>query len=362
MNAFGGISGRVLGAAVVSLSLGVGLVPGSAAARGTGQDGAAAPPPVRTVNPAKLRRGPDAAIPYLQDGWIHSGGKRVRVRVPHERGRQVLLGRSGSAWVVASWRNARLRVHRIRSGQAPTRVPGLASRGGALLSRGGAQIVLTYFDRGGGNVFVHRMSDGKKVDSNFTGLNWQPFDAADGHVLLHRDDEEPPWEPFAADWVPGGGDRRLGTGMNAGFLRQDVVFVEAARASRAHGPTSISSPGTPAWTADFTALAVSPDGQLVIGTGPRLVRKRAVLQVRRMSDGVVLQQFSYGRVFPPGEGWGPSAADQTVRFETDTRFVFQFSAGGRSRLVRCATSGRCARASDTGGGITTSFERFMWRW
>lgn len=361
MKSLGGIRGRAFAAVVVSLSLGAGLAPGAATARGPAQDGAAAPPPVRTVDPAKLRRGPDAGVPYLQDGRIHAAGKRIRVRVPHDSGRQVLLGRSGNAWIVASSKDRRLRVHRIRSGQAPTLVPRTRMNGrgvGARLSRGGGQILLTRYDRGGATVIVRRMSDGREVDSSYTGLYHQAFDAADGRVLLHR--ETPEYESYAADWIPGGSDRRLGTGLNAGFLRQGVVFVQAAPESEEFGPTSVSSPGAPAWSARFAALAVSPDGELVIGTGPRLVRNRAVLQVRRMSDGAVLQQFSYGRVIQSGEYWWLGEGEQTARFESNTKFVFQFSKGGKSRLVRCTTSGRCAKASGAGGGISTSFERFMW--
>lgn len=339
-------------------------------------DAAAAPPPVRTINPAKLNRGPDAAFAHLQDGWIRTDGRRIRVKVPADKGRQVLLGRSGGAWIVASWTKkkrggATVQVHRIRAGKKPVLMPWAGLRGsgvGIRLSRDGSQLLLSVGSRGGLDLWVLRTSDGSEIATDSTGpsLYAQPYDAAAGRVLLHRQRMGTPDETYASDWTPGtGADRRVGPGLNAGFLRQDVVFVGPAPQPPgpfAYGPTAISSPGTPAWSARFTALAVSPDKQLVIGTGPRLVKRRAVLQVRRMSDGKVLQQLSYGELWPKGAAdlWTPQSADQTARFETSSRFVFEFTAGGKSRLVRCTTAGRCAKASGAGGGVSAAYELVQW--
>ncbi|GGD29921.1 hypothetical protein GCM10007231_31770 [Nocardioides daphniae] len=329
-------------------------------------EAAAAPPPVRTIDPARLRRGPDATFAHLQDGWIHAGGRRIRVKVRADKGRQVLLGRSDGAWIVASWTKKRrggatVRVHRIRAGRAPVPMPWAGLRGsgvGIRLSRDGQQVLLTVGSRGGLDLWVLRTRDGAEIATDTTGpsLCTQPYDAAGGRVLLHRQPAGEPDVTYAADWAPATGtDRRLGPGLNAGFLRQDVVFVGPAPGTPgpyAYGPTSISAPGTPAWSARFTALAVSPDKKLVIGTGPRRVKRRAVLQVRRMSDGKILQQLAYGA---PGQ-----VADQTARFETSSRFVFELTTRGRSRLVRCTTAGKCARASDAGGPLSASHELVQW--
>ena len=375
MSTLGGNLGR--GCAGAAIVLVAGLVPGAHVAQGATSPPlsarSAAPPstaspaaplpPVRIVDPAKLKRGPDAAFAHLQDGRIHVRGARLRVRVPHTAGRQILLGRSGADWLVASAKGERLRVDRIRLGQPPRLVPRSRLRGqgvGIRLSREGERLLFTYYDRGGATVTVRRVADGRRVGRDYTGLYHQAFDAADAHVLLHREDAET-YEAYAADWVPGGGgDRRLGTGLNAGFLRRDVVFVQDGAESRRFGPTSVSSPAAPAWSARFAALAISPDASLVIGTGPRLVGRRQVLQVRRMSDGTVLQQFGYGRAVPRQEYWSIGDAEQTARFESDTHFVFELVTAGRSRLIRCSTAGRCAKASGPGGGVSVSFEQFMW--
>ncbi|MFC6696960.1 hypothetical protein [Nocardioides daphniae] len=364
MNALGGSTARAVAAAVVSLSLGVALAPVSATAHAS--EGAAPAPPVRTIDPAKLRRGPDATIPFLQDGRIHAGGKTVRVRVPFTKGRQALLGRSGNAWLVASYRKGYLRVHRVRANRAPQLLPGSRTRQfggefyGIRVSRDGTRLLRTRYDRGGATVVVTRTVDGAPVDDYYTTYYSQPYDADAGRVLLHKEDETT-YEVFAADWRPGSDDDRvLGSLMNAGFYRRDLAFVQDGVDTYRFGPTAISAPGAPAWSARFAALDVSPDGSLVLGVGPRLVRKRAVLQVRRMSDGKVLQQFSYGKVVDPGDWSISDTNEQTARFESDTRFVFQFSKAGRSRLVRCTTSGRCAKASDAGSNVSITFERFMW--
>lgn len=352
----------------VNLVLVVGLfgAPASGAVAGPGGAGGdrTALPDVRTVDPARLRRGADAAFPFLQGRRIHVGGRTVRVRLRAERGRRALLGRSDGAWIVASQHERRLRVHRVRRGRAPQAVPRSRLRGhgvSARLSRDGGQLLLTHWDRGGATVTVRSTSDGALVDRDYTGTYHVAVDAADGHALLLREAPEDDYETYAADWVPGEGtSTRLGTGLNAGFLRQGVVFVQAGEGSPRYGPTSIESPADPAWSARFVARSVSPDGTLVIGTGPRLVDRRAVLQVRRVSDGTVLQQFAYGAVVPRGDYWNPLGSEATARFETDTRFVFEFVTGRKSRLVRCSTAGRCARASGAGARVSAAFEPFMW--
>lgn len=356
-----------VGHAVTAVTAGtVGTVGGAADAAIEVSAAARKAPGVRRLAPGKLRRARNARIPFLQDGWVDAGGTRFRTRLPRQR-HQVLLGRSGNGWLVANGRKGRLQVHRVRPGRAPVLVPGSRLHGGLIsvrVSRDGAHLVSADFERESSTYEVRRVSDGQRVDLHVTStqVGEVPFDAADGHVLMLREAGDlPPREEYAADWEVGGEDRRLGSGMIAGFLRRDTAFVAAPEGTRRYGPTSISTPGEPAWSARFAPLAISPDRRLVLGTGPRLVHRRQVLQVRRMSDGKVLRQYSYGRVIRPREFWsfdGDTA--QTARFEGNRRFVFELAAGGRARLVRCTMAGRCVQASRTGGGVSTTYERFRW--
>lgn len=337
----------------------------SSGATGQAAASAGAPPPVRTVVPARLRRGVDARVPFLQDGRITAGRTRFRTRLPL-RLHQELLGRSGESWLVADGPDRRVRVHLVRPGQPPQLVPRSRLVGGLIgvrASRDGEWLVSSRFERESTSYAVRRVSDGVRVGAygGSTQLGELPYDAADGHVLMVRElGDLPPRELYAVDWEVGVGERRLGSDVVAGFLRRDVVFVTGA-GPRRFGPTSIAEPGVPAWSARFAALDLSPDASLVLGVGPRLVRGRPVLQVRRMSDGAVLQQLSYGRKITKGEYWAfDYQPAQTARFEGNRRFVFEFASGGRAVLVRCTTTGRCVRASRTGGGISFPHERSRW--
>lgn len=326
----------------------------------------AAAPKVRTVVPARLKRGANARIPYVQDGWIHAGGKRFRTGLPEGR-RQVLLGRSDGSWLVANGRKGVLRVHRVRPGRAAMQVPKSRMFGsliGVRLSRDGEFWVNSRFDRSGSTYTVRRADDGTRVADYWasSAVYWTPYDAADGHVLMvGQADEGEPQPTYAADWEFGVGERRLGSGLLGGFLRRDVVFLEDAPDSGRYGPTAISAPSTPEWSARFAPLDLSPSGELVLGVGPSLVRQRQVLQVRRMSDGRVTRQFSFGRVIGKKESWAfDGQVAQTARFETNRKVVFEFASAGRAVLVRCTLTGGCARASRTGGALSTTYEGGRW--
>ena len=116
----------------------------------------------RTIDPRKLDRGPDAAVDHLQDGVIHAAdGTTVRVGIPHGRQRIALLGAVGTAWAVATWRAdpssgpGVATVDLVRRGAPPVRVPRSRtayyadSYVGFRLSRDGAQLMTTTYDRGG---------------------------------------------------------------------------------------------------------------------------------------------------------------------------------------------------------------------
>lgn len=324
---------------------------------------------VEHPKPNSLARGADAALPYLQDGRIHAKGRATPVVVPYDGERQVLLGRSGEDQLVASGKDGVISVHRIRRGQAPRLVP----RGrddynptkslGVLLARGGGRLLWTEFPRYGSRTLVRRVRDGHLFKDDETDgeifTSGLPFDAAEGRVLIEgaingNDGND---VVGTAVWRPGIAMRVVHhRGISGGFLNRDVMFVEDGR--RHYGPTSISAPGTPAWSDRFTPLDLSPSAKRVLGVATKQVRGRDVLQVRRMSDGKVLRSWTYGRRSVKG---APAfAQEQTARFETNAKVVFEVTRAGESALVRCRVSGSCRRASALGGPVSFGREKFVW--
>jgi hypothetical protein len=138
------------------------------------------------------------------------------------------------------------------------------------------------------------------------------------------------------------------------------MFVRTT--GRLYGPTSISAPATPAWSQPFSPLAVSPDGQTVAGL--RIARSGfdspAVLDVRRMDDGDLLDSIAFGTRITMDNWSITSAHEQTVRWESSTKLVLQLGSSRGAVLVRCRIDGDCERASDLGGNISTPHESYMW--
>lgn len=318
---------------------------------------------VRTLRPADLPRGQDARIAWLQQGVIHTPeGKSIKVRIPHAKQRQSLLGISGEEYVVASWRKDVLRAHRVQRGSAPTRIPRLRFRYsqhdryyGLRLSRDGAQISRVWQDRAATALGVHDARTGKRVPKVPRFVDDLPLDFDAGHLVIRRSDQDV--TSRVQDWEPTVGARDLSTWATGAFLRHDVLFRGAPRT----GPTSISAPGPAPWRADFVPLDISPDGTLVLGTrGDVNWRAMKTLQLRRMSDGAVLQKFAYGQHLSTKELNQARGREQSARFETSKSFVFELTRPRGSVLVRCNLSGKCRRASGWGGRISFAHEQFFW--
>ena len=139
------------------------------------------------------------------------------------------------------------------------------------------------------------------------------------------------------------------------------MFVRTT--GRDFGPTPISAPAVPAWSAPFQPLDVSPDGSTAIGL--RITRSgfrsRAILDVRSMTDGTLLDHIAFGPRITVDNWSIINDHEQTARFEDDASFVFQLTTARGAVLVRCPVGGRdCERASDVGSDISAPFERFMW--
>lgn len=326
--------------------------------------------PVRTLQPLRLPRGADAAVDHLQDGVIHTAaGRTVRVRVPYGADQLALLGRSGNAWLVA-WGTGRTRsgfhlhVARVRAGHAPVEVPRqrVTTYGedfhGWRLDRDGTRLVATTYDRGGTTTVVRDVRTGERLDARYTGAFYTPFDVADGHVATYAEDDRGALR--VVDWELGAGRTTIARRASFVDLRRDLAFVRVS--GHDFGPTSVTAPGVPAWSAPFAPLDVSPDGSLAVGLGvPRSgFDDRGVLEVRRLDDGTLLDAISLGDHITMDNWSITTSHEQTVRWEDDAHYVVQLPVGRDAVLVRCRVGGRCERASEVGGNVSTSYEEFMW--
>ncbi|MFC6153675.1 hypothetical protein [Nocardioides yefusunii] len=304
------------------------------------------------IDPRRLVRGVESTVPHLQDGVIRVGPRSLKVSVPVRASGQTLLGRSGKDWVVHTTYRSASHVHAVRRGRAARLVPGGKPKENpslirsVRLSRGGQLLVWTAESRGGTETTVVRLADGKvfgiapfNYEDHFPTS--QPLDAK-GNRILVAVGAPYVWNPTTAR------ARQLPVGASSGaMMEDDVIFVATGRWS--YGPTKISSPGVPAWTArNFEPHDVSPDGRLVLGHQITRSHGRQVLQLRRMSDGTVLRKWAYG---------ARGGRETTAAFENDTRVVFEVNRGGASALVRCRVKGGCTRASSLGGTLTFPHER-----
>jgi hypothetical protein len=343
------------------------LVPAGASSAGVpSRDGGprAADPPTRTIDVARLPRGHDARIDFLQDGVIHtSQGDLLPIGVPVTRDQSQLLGPTPQGWLVAVRKRYVSRVLVVRPGDRPLEIPHTRVKTfsdeaiGWLASRDGELLVSTSYSRGGSYRSVITL-DGTGLGHNESTSFFHPLDAADGHVLTQLANLNA--RTKVVDWVPGTSRTFVANAAVAGFLRDDLVFVHTS--GRLFGPTSLSAPELPVWGHAFIPRAISPDGATAVGL--RISRSAfddpAIIDIRRMADGRLLDSIATGQRITE-ENWEVGREhEQTVRWESDRSFVFQLEAPSGSVLVRCRLGGGCERASDYGGNISVPYETFLW--
>jgi hypothetical protein len=343
-------------------------VPAAAASAAPAHDDSlrAADPPTRTIVATRLPRGRDAAIDFMQDGVIHTAdGSTLPIRTPVNGEQRQLLGESRKGWLVAVRKGYLSRVIAVRPGRRPveirhTRTTSYGSGDtsiGWLLARDGELLISTTYDRGGSTRSIQDL-DGKGVGSQYTGAYFTPLDADAGHVVTYAENKF--YRLRVVDWIPRTSKTEIAKNAIYVSLRDDLMFVRTT--GRLYGPTTISAPGTPAWAEAFSPLAVSPDGTTVAGL--RIARSGfnspAILDVRRMDDGTLLDSIAFGERITMDNWSITSAHEQTVRWESNSKLVFQLGSPSGAVLVRCRLDGGCQRASDYGGNISTPYETFMW--
>lgn len=334
--------------------------PTEASPSASGVGAPAKPVTVRVLKPASLERGAGAKVPTLQGGRLRpaDGSGVLRVTVPAVRGQLRLLGRrSDGSWMVAAQTQVAQRVHAIAPDGTHAPVPGTRTgvqrqmRAGWLLSRDGTALVQTKWGAYDSKQVIRDAVTGKVLQGFWTDRSALPLDADEGRLVVRLD-------RGVRDIVPDVSNDRVVRNANGAVIARDLLFARVK--GLRHGPTSISDPGTPDWSARFAALDVSPDGKLVLGT--RLTRtfdrKPRVLELRRMSDGRLLQAFRYGGRTEPSDIH--TQDEQTARFESSSRFVLEVRRQKRSILVRCTVGGSCQRASGWGPRISVPQEKYVW--
>lgn len=287
----------------------------AAAALLTGVLGAAAPAVAVPADPPE--------VAYRSGTVVHlPNGSTVTLPV---RDVVEVLGRRSGQWLLHAFRDGSDQVLALRDGRVRTiwSNPNMEESVGFALRQGAPQVIESVTDRGSRTELTVFDLDGEVLGTrvSFDGLSVIGQDAEALYLGF--------WEGPTRRWVPG--EKPVGVGPNAYLAAPaaDLLFVKAGDdedGDDLYGPTSLSDPGTPPWSAVFDPGVVSPDGLWVAGS---TYDRRSVLQVRRVSDGAVLP---LPRLRPDWE------SESWLGWERDGDLLAVVGKGGRHWVVRCTVS------------------------
>lgn len=276
---------------------------------------------IETIDPSALSRGAAPRVDFLGGRVVHSStGATHRLPSTWKPARLLLVGRVGSAWYVQRWDAQHYQgwLYRVTSSSVKRISSGSNAGSGEL----------GWYLSSDDKAIVHYEADG------YGGCTLQLLDLT-GHVTAHHGcgydgnyigatSTQVWYTPFGSTatqrWTVGGTTSSIGVKGALADPAHDVVFLRPTGTTPG-GPTSLSAPGTPAWTAAFRAVAVSPNGTYVAGFAS------STLQIRRMSDGTVVRQLAAGTT-------------SGVTWESDNRFLVA-TVGSLDWIVRCPLSGAC---------------------
>ena len=227
-----------------------------------------------------------------------------------------------NVWLLRGSTRTRLSSHGVSEGDVATIVrSGDHQRYAVSVFDGDATSYVTVHDLDG-DVIASRGFDGDGAVLDFSGP--EAVIGTTGTVVWSIDDPSDPGHGTVTD---------LGLDANGASIADDVVLARDADTGQV-GPTSLSDPGPPAWTATMEKPRISPDGSRVVsraGTGS------SDLEVRRLGTGALVRSFRVRYLAAETPIWVSSRA-----------FVFMGAAGGlgdRERLARCSLTGACAAHS-----------------
>lgn len=298
--------------------------------------GAVAPSAVDevVVRPSALARGAVPGVSWLSRSVAHTTDGRTRL-LPWSGRAAVnryltLVAPTAHGWVVTDHQRGIGSTAWLVDREGKNELAGISASSDEhtwMVARDGTAVLGRGHTEGDPvSVEVTRISDGERLDSRTFDGPGEVLDFSGPQALIGVAGDTVLWEP-------GGVVEPLGTEAVAGDLLHDVLVVPGTVPGTV-GPTTISDPGTPGWTAPLDRVEVSPDGGLLLGhvtAGPR----EGGIEIRRVVDGVLVAAFDLRNVVRVSVQW---ERRQSIVFIAENR-------ADEHALVRCRVDGRCNRAT-----------------
>ena len=280
---------------------------------------------------AEVAAGTGVSTSWLSGLKIHNKGsfpdQRVRLPASHAATTYLLGGIDGGGWVLLDARGSHTALYALRNG-GPHKFRSvddsedghsflLAPDGRSVVEVDAPTTVHT-------EVYTYGVS-GQRVRHRGFGGYWELL-AYDGETVWLTKGRH------TRAWTPGSAPVEVGTlGSVAADPEQDLLFTYD---DGMVGPTSLAAPTTPVWTvpSSFTPKRVSPDGVYVAGFGER----SNSLEVRRMSDGSLVSEWTVHLAFDRPLLWDGDSSDRLVS-------VLRTRRGWA--VLRCDVGGDCVRST-----------------
>ena len=287
-------------------------------------------PSTVSVKLSSLPRGPHARLPYLVGRDLHLANGTLRT-LPFTKAQArdlVLAGRTAKGWVVGAdpspgYDFVLVKGQRKKFIHRPDADDGTADW---RLNRGRTRLLVAYSDRGDASRFFVHQLDGRRAARVQLNVQIQPLEFANGRMIFSQATRTRRWRANV-------GFTTLVTQPSAlADAPHDLLFTADPQGG-GYGPTPLSVPSAPDWSASFLPVDVSPDGTRVAGHQLRSGAPTRRIDVRRVSDGKRLASFDPG-------------VSTTLRWEDDKHLVWTDYLSGRSSrhaLVRCSLAGDCER-------------------
>lgn len=335
------------------------LTAGCAAALTVASPGAARTPPadhparalpvVKVINIKTLPPGAKlTTIAYLDRDWtssarptLHRPGKAtVKLPLSWRDGAVALLGKGTHGFVVRNGTGPMSLFNVTDSGAHRFYLDSLSRYWQeARLTTDGAAVVVSGVPSGEPSMVARRVpvagSPGPETVIGADANGPYLVGAIDGGAVF------PQWFAATRVW-------RFGVGMS-NLTPNRAVLVDQAHhrlfvntsgsgSPLSVGPTKLATPGAPAWKANFSPQTVSPDGKLVAGWAGQA---NTTVQVRRLSDGVVVARFTSATETLEGD----KLVEPLVWESGQTLLLQTWTGNDKWAITRCTMAGKCSRAT-----------------
>ncbi|MBS43278.1 MAG: hypothetical protein CMH83_08985 [Nocardioides sp.] len=289
-----------------------------------------APAHARTVDPERLDRGPDVALPHLEGGRVVDGDTTTR-RVPGKY--RSVLGRTGSSYVVLSRKDGAWRTWRVSADRDARELFRGVGPGEVLLSADGRALAVQRYLRQDRTRVVLRSPRTGDVRASRVFPGYRTLLDVSGRRAILASYEQ----PGTVLWNAATGRVRLVTsrlGYRADLATNRLAaFTDDPYAGGCTVVTSLNHPRHTLWrSCDERVEAFSTDG-------------RRVATVHKLSDGI-----GAGRVWERTlrgarlAVYDPPSYVGAIRWESGTDLLLDVHGQDRWAVVRCS-EGPCERAS-----------------